>query len=243
MAGHSKWSTIKRKKGALDAKRGKIFTRVIHEITVAVREGGGGDPDANPRLRLAIDKAKSVNMPNDNVDRAIKRATGEIKGDEQYELTYEGYGPNGTAILVDVLTDNKNRTVGAIRHALTRAGGSLGENGCVSWMFDKKGLITIKKELIAEELIMEKALELGAEDVSEEEDLWEIICDPKDLHEIKMGLGADVALEMAEIQHLPKSRNPVSGAAAEKIIKLLETLEDLDDVLDVSSNCDFVDTE
>ena len=143
MSGHSKWSTIKRKKGAADQKRGKIFTRIIHEITTAVREGGGGDPNANARLRLAVDKAKAANMPNDNVERAIKRATGEIKGEEQLELTYEGYGAGGTAVFVEVVTNNKNRTVGDVRHAFTKCGGALGENGCVAWMFDKKGLIAI----------------------------------------------------------------------------------------------------
>ena len=241
MSGHSKWSTIKRKKGAADQKRGKIFTRLIHEITVSVREGGGGDPDANARLRLAIDKAKAANMPNDNIERAIKRATGEIKGEEQHELTYEGYGPNGTAILVEVLTDNKNRTVSEIRHAFSKAGGSLGENGCVAWMFDKKGLIALKKDSVDEDSLMNDALEAGAEDISDEGEMWEILCDPKDFHQLKTDLEQKYALELAEVQYLPKSRNEVSGDAALKIMRLVEVLEDLDDVLNVSANCELLD--
>ncbi|MCB0324994.1 MAG: YebC/PmpR family DNA-binding transcriptional regulator [Bdellovibrionales bacterium] len=242
MAGHSKWSKIKRKKGVADQKRGKIFTRCIHEIAVAAREGGG-DPDGNPRLRLAIDQAKAVNMPNDNIDRAIKRATGELKGDEAQELTYEGYGPGGTAVLVEVLTDNKNRTVGEIRHAFTKAGGTLGENGCVAWMFDKKGLFAVKKEAIAEEALMEAALEAGAEDIVDEGDVWELTCPTKEFHTLKVALQGLVSLEMAEIQYLPKTRNPVHGETAEKIIRLLEALEDLDDVLSVSANCEFEESE
>lgn len=238
MAGHSKWSKIKRKKGVTDQKRGKIFTRCIHEIQVAAREGGG-DPDGNPRLRLAIDQAKAVNMPNDNIDRAIKRATGEIKGEEQFELTYEGYGPSGTAVLVEVLTDNKNRTVGEIRHAFTRCGGSLGENGCVAWMFDKLGLLAVKKELITEEELMDVALEAGAEDISDEGDIWEITCPKDEFHKVRSALSEKVELEMAEVQYLPKSRNPVAASDAEKILRLIDMLDDLDDVLNVSANCEI----
>jgi YebC/PmpR family DNA-binding regulatory protein len=242
MAGHSKWSKIKRAKGVADKKRGKIFTRCIHEITIAVREGGGGDPDFNPRLRLAIDKAKSQNMPNNNIDRAIKRATGEEKGEESFELTYEGYGPNGTAVIVEVLTNNKNRTVGEVRHAFSKAGGSMGESGCVAWMFDKKGLISLKKEAIAEEQLMDLALENGADDISDEEEVWEILCDPRDLHNLRTALESRVGeLEMAEVQYLPKSRNKINAEEGEKILKLIDALEDLDDVLSVSANCEIED--
>lgn len=239
MSGHSKWSTIKRKKGAADAKRGKIFTRCIHEIAIAVKEGGGGDPNANPRLRFAVDKAKANNMPNDTIDRAIKRATGEIKGEESVELTYEGYGPGGTAVLVEVLTNNKNRTVSEIRHAFTRSGGSLGESNCVAWMFDKKGLIVIKGELISEEELMDIALEAGAEDISNEDGTWEITTDPKDFQDVRAVLEKKVPLEMAEVQFLPKSRITLSGKEAEQAMRLMETLDDLDDVLNVATNCDF----
>lgn len=239
MSGHSKWSTIKRKKGAADAKRGKIFTRCIHEITTAVREGGGGDPSANSRLRLAIEKAKSVNMPNDNIDRAIKRATGEIKGEEQLELTYEGYGPGGSAVLVEVLTNNKNRVVSEIRHAFTKTGGALGESGCVAWMFDKKGLLAVKKELISEEALYELALDAGADDISSEEDVWEITTEPKNFHDVKAAVEEKVPLEMAEVQFLPKTRIELKGKEAEQAMRLMEMLDDLDDVLNVASNCDF----
>lgn len=241
MSGHSKWSTIKRKKGAADQKRGKIFTRIIHEITVAVREGGGGDPSGNPRLRFAIDKAKSSNMPNDTIDRAIRRATGEDKGDAQQELTYEGYGPGGVAVLVEVITDNKNRTVGEIRFAFSRSGGALGENGCVGWMFDKKGIICIQKSLMSEDAMMELALESGAEDVGAEADLWEITCDPKNFNEVRNKLEAKVKLESGELQMVPKSRVEVAGKEAEQMITLLEALEDLDDVLNVWANCDITE--
>lgn len=239
MSGHSKWSTIKRKKGVADQKRGKIFTRCAHEITIAVKEGGGSDPDANARLRLAMDKAKAVNMPNDNIDRAIKRATGELKGDEQVSLLYEGYGPNGTAVLVEVLTDNKNRTVSEVRHAFTKAGGSLGESGCVAWMFDQKGLITIKRDAIEEEALMDLALDAGAEDINDEGEVWEVTCAPKSLHELRTALEQKLSLEMAELQYLPKSRQKIDKESSQKTMKLLEVLDELDDVMSVSANCDF----
>lgn len=243
MSGHSKWSTIKRKKGAADQKRGKIFTRIIHEITVAVKEGGGGDPAGNPRLRFAIDKAKANNMPNDTIDRAIRRATGEEKGEAQQELTYEGYGPGGVAVLVEVITDNKNRTVGEIRYAFSRSGGALGENGCVGWMFDKKGVVCIQKSLISEDSLMELALESGAEDVRGESDLWEVTCDPKVFNEVRNKLEAKVKLESGELQMVPKSQVQVAGKEAEQMIALLEALEDLDDVLNVWANCDITEED
>lgn len=241
MSGHSKWSTIKRKKGVTDAKRGKVFTRIIHEITTAVREGGGGDPDANPRLRLAIEKAKSANMPNANVDRAIRRATGEEKGEESFELTYEGYGPGGAAVLVEVVTNNKNRTVSEVRHAFSRCHGNLGENGCVSYLFSKKGLVAVKKEAIDEETLMDLALEAGADDVSDEEESWEVTCDPNLFIAVKEAIEATVPVEEAEIQMLPSTYVTVSGKDAEGMIRLNEMLDDLDDVVNVYANCDFED--
>lgn len=241
MSGHSKWSTIKRKKGAIDQKRGKIFTRCIHEISVAAREGGG-DPNMNARLRFALDKAKASNVPNDTIDRAIKRATGELKGAAaMMELSYEGYGPGGTAILVEIVTDNKNRTAGDVRHAFTRCGGSLGEAGCVSWMFTKKGLLTVAKSLIAEDQVIDIALAAGADDVSGEGDFWEIVCAPNVFEAVKTAIGGHVALESAELSMMASTQVPVQGDDAEKMMKLLEALEELDDVLNVHSNCDFVD--
>ena len=243
MAGHSKWSKIKRKKGVNDQKKGKIFTRCGHEITIAVREGGGPDPSGNARLQLAIEKAKAVNMPNDNIDRAIKRATGELKGSEQFEITYEGYGPSGVAVLVEAFTDNKNRTVSEVRHAFSKNGGSLGESGCVAWMFDRKGLITVKRESISEEELMNVALDAGAEDISDEGDVWEIVCDTKELHVLSTELSKHVEVDEAELQYLPKTKQELDSAAAEKVMRLLEVLEDLDDVINVSSNFDFDDSE
>ena len=239
MSGHSKWSTIKRKKGAADQKRGKIFTRCIHEITVAAREGGGGDPGANARLRLAIDRAKAANMPNDTIDRAIKRATGELKGEEQMSLTYEGYGPGGAAVMVDVLTNNKNRTVGEIRNAFTKCGGALGENGCVGWMFSKKGLFSVTKSAATEEQLMEIALEAGADDVADGGEVWEITCDAKRFHEVKGALEPKLSFEAAEVQNVPQNSIALTGKEAEQMLRLLELLDDLDDVLEVSSNCEF----
>ncbi len=240
MSGHSKWATIKRKKGATDAKRGKIFTRALHEVTTATREGGGGDPNGNPRLRFAIDRAKAVNVPNDTIDRAIKRATGELKeGDAQMELTYEGYGPGGTAVLLEVLTDNKNRTVGEIRSTFTRCGGTLGENGCVGWMFKKIGLLTIAADLISEDELMEIALEAGAEDVTAQGKLWEVVTEPTAFHNVRMAIEKKIKLESAELQYVPSTYVSLQGKDAEQMIRLLETLDELDDVLNVSSNVEL----
>jgi YebC/PmpR family DNA-binding regulatory protein len=239
MAGHSKWSNIKRKKGAVDQKRGKIFTRCIHEITVAAREGGG-DPAANARLRFAIDRAKAVNVPNDTIDRAIKRATGELSdGEQNFELSYEGYGPGGAAILVEVLTNNKNRTVSEVRHAFSRGGGSIGESGCVQWMFEKKGVFVISRELVSESSLVELVLEIGAEDVSDDEGVWVVTCDSKDFHEIQSILLIRFNLELAEIQQLPENKVAVNGSDAEKLLKLIDALDDLDDVLNVYSNAEI----
>ena len=241
MSGHSKWATIKRKKGAADAKRGKIFTRAIHEIVVAVREGGGGDPDGNPRLRFAIDRAKAVNMPNDTIDRAIKRATGELKdGSEQQELIYEGYGPGGAAVVIEVITDNRNRTVGEIRNVFTRAGGALGETGCVGWMFKKKGVLTVKKSDIGEDEIMEQALEAGAEDVTGSDEFWEITTEPSAFHTVRAALEKkSLKFDTAELQHVPGNWITLRGKEAEQMIRLVEGLDELEDVLNVWTNSDI----
>jgi YebC/PmpR family DNA-binding regulatory protein len=238
MAGHSKWSNIKRKKGAVDQKRGKIFTRCIHEITVAAREGGG-DPAANARLRFAIDRAKSVNVPNDTIERAIKRATGElIDGEQNFELTYEGYGPGGAAILVEVITNNKNRTVSEVRHAFSRGGGSIGESGCVQWMFEKKGVFIINSDHIDEVSLVELALEIGAEDVSSDDGVWLVTCEIKDFLEIESLLLPRLKLEVAEVQQLPKNKLMINETDSEKLFKLIDALDDLDDVLNVYSNAE-----
>ena len=242
MAGHSKWSKIKRSKGALDAKRGKIFTRCIKEISVAVKEGKSGDPDANPRLRLAIEKGRAANMPNDNIDRAIKRAVGDDSADTQVEARYEGYGPSGTAVLVETVTDNKNRTVSEVRHAFSKAGGNLGENGCVGYLFNKKGLIVVKKsDALDGDSLMEIALENGADDLNDEDDVWEITCEPESFFQIKEALPKDAEVEMAEVQMLPLSRIALEEKDAESLMKLVDALEDLDDVIDVFTNADFGD--
>lgn len=242
MSGHSKWSSIKHKKGATDAKRGKIFTKLIKEITVAARMGGGGDPASNPRLRTAIQAAKNENMPKDNIERAIKKGTGELEGVNYEEIVYEGYGPGGAAVLVESLTDNKNRTVADIRHIFSKSGGNLGENGCVAWMFDKKGYINIKKEAVDEEALMETAIDAGAEDVREEENNFEIITDPQDFESVKAAIDtASIPYIEAEITMLPQSNANLEGKEAEQMIRLMEALEDCEDVQKVYTNADIPD--
>ena len=242
MSGHSKWSTIKRKKGAADAKRGRIFTRLIKEITVAARMGGG-DPEGNPRLRSAIATAKTENMPKDNIERAIKKGTGELEGAVYEEISYEGYGPGGVAVLVDCMTDNKNRTVADIRHAFSKSGGNLGETGCVSWMFDKKGSIMVDKDNTDEEELMDKALEAGAEDVVEEDNVYQVITAPEDFETVREALEADgMKFIEASITMIPQNVVEVTDEKpAKQILKLLESLEDHDDVQSVSSNFDISD--
>ena len=242
MSGHSKWSTIKRKKGAIDAKRGKIFTRLIKEITVAARMGGG-DPDANPRLRSAILTAKAENMPKDNIERAIKKGTGELEGAVYEEITYEGYGPGGVAILVDCMTDNKNRTVADIRHYFSKSGGNLGESGCVSWMFTKKGTILVDKESINEEELLEKALEAGAEDVVEEDNVFQVETSPDDFEGVREALEADsVTFIEASVAMVPQNTVDITDEkTARQILTLLERLEDHDDVQNVYANFDIPD--
>jgi len=242
VSGHSKWSTIKRKKGAIDAKRGKIFTRLIKEITVAARMGGG-DPLGNPRLRSAIASAKTENMPKDNIDRAIKKGTGELEGAVYEEITYEGYGPGGVAVLVDCMTDNRNRTVADIRHYFSKSGGNLGESGCVSWMFDKKGTIVVDKETIGEEELMDKALEAGAEDVVEEDSYYQVVTAPDDFEAVREALEADgIKFLEASVAMVPKTTVDITEEKpARQIMKLLENLEDHDDVQNVYANFDIPD--
>ncbi|MFO7838214.1 MAG: YebC/PmpR family DNA-binding transcriptional regulator [Desulfosalsimonadaceae bacterium] len=241
MAGHSKWANIKHKKSAEDAKRGKIFTRLTKEIIVAARMGGG-DPNANPRLRAAIQSAKSNNLPKDKVERAIKKGTGELEGVNYEETTYEGYGPGGAAVLVDSMTDNKNRTVSDVRHIFSKHGGKLGENGCVDWMFDKKGWLAVKKADVDEETLMTVALEAGAEDMREEEENFEIITPPDAFEEVKAALKeAGISYEDAEITMLPQSYINLSGREAEQMYKLMDALDDNDDVQKVYTNADIPD--
>lgn len=239
MSGHSKWSTIKHKKAATDAKRGKIFTRLIKEITVAARMGGG-DAESNPRLRSAVAAAKNENMPKDNIERAIKKGTGELEGVNYEESTYEGYGPGGAAILLESVTDNKNRAVAEIRHIFNKNGGNLGENGCVAWMFNKKGYINIDKSAVEEELLMETALEAGAEDIREDDGTWEVLTAPEDFEEVKAAVDqAKIPYLEAEVTMLPENTANLQGTDAEKMIKLMDSLEDCDDVQKVYTNADI----
>ncbi len=239
MSGHSKWSTIKRKKGALDAKRGKIFTKLIKEITVAARMGGG-DPESNPRLRTAIAAAKAENMPKDNIERAIKKGTGELEGTQYEELTYEGYGPGGVAVLVEVLTDNKNRSIAEIRHIFSKHGGNLGENGCVSWMFDKKGLLVFSKDQVSEDDVMAVALEAGADDIKETEKEYEVIVEPSEFETVKEAFDkAGIPYLVAEISMVPQNTIALEGKDAEKMLKLMDALEDSDDVQNAYANFDI----
>jgi len=239
MSGHSKWSTIKHKKGAADARRGKIFTKLIKEITVAARMGGG-DPGANPRLRTAIAAAKAENMPKDNIERAIKKGTGELEGVSYEESIYEGYGPGGAAVLVESLTDNKNRAVSEIRHIFSKNGGSLGEGGCVAWMFNKKGYFIVEKSAVDEETLMEAALEAGAEDVREDEKNFEVITAPEDFEPVKAALEkASIPFEDAEVTQLPETFANLEGKQAEQMYRLMEMLEDCEDVQKVYTNADI----
>jgi YebC/PmpR family DNA-binding regulatory protein len=242
MSGHSKWSTIKRKKGAIDAKRGKIFTRLIKEITVAARSGGG-DPEGNPRLRSAIATAKAENMPKDNIARAIAKGTGDIAGEIYDEIMYEGYGPGGVAILVECLTDNRNRTVADVRHYFAKNNGNLGESGCVAYMFDKKGLILVDKSTIEEEVLMDAALEAGAEDVVEEESEFQILTAPEDFDNVRSALEeGGVSFLDASISMIPQNTvEVVDEKIARSLMKLMESLEDHDDVQNVYANFDIGD--
>ena len=241
MSGHSKWSSIKHKKAATDAKRGKIFTKLIKEITVAAR-GGGGDPDANPRLRTAIANAKIQNMPNETIERGILRGTGQLPGATYEEITYEGYGPKGVAIIVEVVTDNRNRSTADLRFILSKHGGNLGERGCVSWMFDKKGLIVVDKDKADEDELMMIALEAGAEDIKTENDSSEIITAPEDFESVKNAIDeAEIETVLAEVSMIPQTTIKLDGKEARQLLKIMESLEDHDDVQNVYSNFDIPD--
>jgi YebC/PmpR family DNA-binding regulatory protein len=241
MSGHSKWSTIKHKKGAADKKRGKIFTKLIKEITIAARMGGG-DPDANPRLRHALSSANSQNLPKDTAQRAIKKGSGDLEGVEYEEILYEGYGPGGVAVLVECMTDNRNRTIAEVRHVFGKAGGNVGTDGCVAWMFDKKGLISVLKENSDEDTLMELALDAGAEDIIEETDSFDIITEPDDYDAVKDAIdAADIRYELAEITMIPQNMTKIDGKEAEQMIKFMEALDDCDDVQKFYSNADIPD--
>ena len=241
MSGHSKWASIKHKKGAADAKRGKVFTKLIKEITVAARMGGG-DPDGNPRLRAAIAAAKAEHMPKENITRGIKKGTGELEGTSYEEASYEGYGPGGVAVMLEVFTDNRNRTVAEVKNLFDRHGGSLGEPGCVAWMFDKKGYILFDKDKVDEEKLLEIALEAGAEDVNEEDTQVEVITSPTDFESVKDAIdAAGLSYELAEISMMPKNTVKVEGKKAQQVLNLMQSLEDHDDVNHVYANFDIPD--
>jgi len=242
MSGHSKWATTKHKKAALDAKRGKIFTKIIREITVAAKIGGG-DPEGNPRLRTAILKAKENNMPADNIKKAIQKGTGELPGVSYEEMTYEGYGPGGVAIIIQIMSDNKNRTVSEIRHLLSKSGGNMGESGSVSWMFHKKGYLSIEKQKADEEKLMSVALDAGAEDIrSEDPTIFEVITAPADFEKVKKAMtDAGLTPSYAEVTYLPQSYIRLEGKEAEQMLRLMEALEDHDDVQNVYANFDIPD--
>jgi YebC/PmpR family DNA-binding regulatory protein len=241
MSGHSKWASIKHKKGAADAKRGKIFTKVIREITVAAKIGGG-DPNGNARLRAAIQAAKAENMPKDNIERAIKKGTGELEGTSYEEVNYEAYGPGGVAVLIDCLTDNKNRTVADLKHAFDRHGGSLGSPGCVSWIFVKKGLMVFDKSAAEEEKILEVALDGGAEDVRQTGSQFEVVMEPSDFEKVKKAFdGAGLPYSLAEITKIPQNTVRLEGKKAEQMLNLMEALDDIDDISHVYANFDIPD--
>ena len=241
MSGHSKWSSIKHKKGAADAKRGKVFSKLIKEITVAARLGGG-DPDGNPRLRTAISAAKAENMPKDNIERAVKKGSGELAGVSYEEASYEGYGPGGVAVLVDCLTDNRNRAVADVKHLFERNGGTLGEPGCVAWMFEQKGLVVFDRDKVDEEQLLELALEAGAEDVREEETEFNVITDPSDFESVKKAFDdASLSYTFSEVTMIPKNTVKVEGKKAQQMVSLMQALEDNDDVSHVYANFDISD--
>ena len=243
MSGHSKWASIKHKKGALDAKRGKIFTRIIKELTVAAR-GGGGDPDMNPRLRTIIADAKAANMPAENIKRAIRRGTGEEPGVSYEEVTYEGYGPGGAAVIIDTLTDNKNRTVGELRHMLEKHGGHLAAAGAVSWMFTKKGYIVVEKSKADEEKLMSAVLEAGADDLQDDGDNWEVLSAPDAFQGVRDAvkqLGIEPAT--AEVSMIPQNYVKLEGKPAQQMLRLMDALDDQDDVQHVWSNFDIEEKE
>jgi YebC/PmpR family DNA-binding regulatory protein len=243
MSGHSKWHTIKHKKGAADAKRGKVFTRIIKELTVAARNGGG-DPNSNPRLRTIIAEAKSVNMPADNIKKAVQRGTGELPGVTYEEITYEGYGPGGAALIIETMTDNKNRTVGEVRHLLEKHNGNLASSNAVAWMFSKKGYVVVEKKGADEEKLLSAALDAGADDMADDGDTWEITSDPGSFEAVRdavKGLGIEPAT--AQVAMIPQNYVKLEGKEASQMIKLMEVLEEHDDVQHVWSNFDISEKE
>lgn len=243
MSGHSKWHSIKHKKAATDAKRGKAFTKVIKEITVGARIGGG-DPEANPRLRKAVGDAKSLNMPADNIKRAIMKGTGELEGMSIEEIVYEGYGPGGVAIMVETLTDNRNRTVSELRHVFSKHGGNLGENGCVAWMFTKKGYILVPARDMDEEAAMNVAIEAGADDLSAQDDQYEILTDPESFHAV-LGELKNKGIEptMAQLSMIPQNYVKLEGRPAQQMVRMMDALDDHDDVQNVHANFDIEESE
>jgi len=239
MSGHSKWASIKHKKAATDSKRGKVFTKLIREITMSARQGGGSI-ETNPRLRLAIQKAKDANMPANNIDRALKKGTGELEGVTLEEITYEGYAPGGVALLVYVLTDNRNRTTSEIRNIFSKVGGSMAGQGAVSWIFEKKGYIVVNKDVITEDKLMSIVLEAGAEDMQTEESSYAVTTQVQDFENIKKALDdKQVKCDVAELSMIPKNNVKVTGDVAKKVLNLIETLEDHDDVQNVYANFDI----
>jgi YebC/PmpR family DNA-binding regulatory protein len=243
MSGHSKWATIKHKKAAQDAKRGKVFTRLIREIQIAARHGGP-DPDSNPRLRTAVTAAKSQSMPADNIKRAIMRGSGQLEGEALEEITFEGYGPGGVAVMVDVVTDNRNRTVSEIRHAFSKNGGNLGESGCVGWMFHKKSLVIVPKEAASEDELMEAALGAGAEDMRDDGENWAVVS-PPDAHESVLAAieAKGLKTDSSEVTMVPENSVRVEGKQAAAVMRMIEVLEEQDDVQNVYSNFDIEDKE
>jgi YebC/PmpR family DNA-binding regulatory protein len=243
MSGHSKWHTIKHKKGAADAKRGKIFTRLIKELTVAARNGGG-DPDTNPRLRTIVLEAKANNMPRENIDRAIRRGTGEEPGVSYEEVTYEGYGPGGVALMIETLTDNKNRTVGEIRHLLSKHAGNLAAENSVAWMFSRKGQIVVEKGKVDEDKLLSVALDAGADDMNDDGSAWEVVCAPEQFEAVRDAVkGLGVSPATAEVAMVPQNYIKLVGKEAQQMLKLMEAIEDHDDVQHVWANFDVEEKE
>jgi len=243
MSGHSKWHTIKHKKGAADAKRGRVFTKLIKEITVAARVGGG-DPEGNPRLRTVILAAKAANMPKDNIEKAVKKGTGELPGVSYEEVAYEGYGPGGVAVYVQALTDNRNRTLPEIRHLFSKYGGNLGESNCVSWMFEKKGYIVIPKDKASEEALLEVVLDAGGDDVRDDGGSWEVLSPPERLHAVNEALsGKGIQATSAEISMVPKNTVKIEGKKAQQLLSMMEALEEHEDVQNVWANFDIDEAE
>ncbi|MFO7866830.1 MAG: YebC/PmpR family DNA-binding transcriptional regulator [Candidatus Aminicenantes bacterium] len=243
MSGHSKWHSIKHKKAAQDAKRGKIFTQIIREISVAARLGGG-DPETNPRLRKAISDAKAVNMPNDNIERAVKKGTGQLEGVSYEEISYEGYGPGGVAVFVQTLTDNKNRTISELRHIFSKNGGNMGESGCVAWMFDRKGYIVVSKSQADEEKLMDIAVDAGAEDMKSDDNNWEIFSTPENFEAVDNAIREhEIPMETSSVGYLPKNYVKLEGKEAQQCLRLMDDLQDHDDVQNVWANFDIDEEE